>query len=224
MIHEGEGLAAKALEQLGISLEAAREKVEDLKPRSNVAPSGSPPFTKRTKNVLGLSLRESNQLGHSYIDTEHILLVLVREGEGVGCLVLLSLGVELPTVRQRVIQLLSGYQGSSVQNTAISRRSVERPRLIEPEPSGSIQRVGKEWTGRVVRAGRTPPDYEAAHKELEDMLESVGIAVDVPGVSRVAVSSVETDQGPGLELSISARVEDESDVWVDDTDARERRW
>jgi len=84
LIHEGEGVAAKALEQLEISLEAVREKVEETVVLSGTAPTGSPPFTPRAKKVLELSLREAMQLGHNYIGTEHMLLGLVREGEGAG--------------------------------------------------------------------------------------------------------------------------------------------
>src|ERR1700676_88307 len=110
LIHEGEGVAAKALESLGISLEAVREKVEETMGVAGTAPSGSPPFTPRAKKVLELSLREALQLGHNYIGTEHMLLGLVREGEGVAAQVLVSLGADLARVRQQVIQLLSGYQ------------------------------------------------------------------------------------------------------------------
>jgi ATP-dependent Clp protease ATP-binding subunit ClpC len=110
LIHEGEGLAAKALEQMGISLEAVREKVEETIGPAGAAPTGSPPFTPRAKKVLELSLREALQLGHNYIGTEHMLLGLVREGEGVAAQVLQSLGADLSKVRQQVIQLLSGYQ------------------------------------------------------------------------------------------------------------------
>jgi ATP-dependent Clp protease ATP-binding subunit ClpC len=110
LIHEGEGVAAKALESLGISLEAVREKVEETIGPAGSATTGSPPFTPRAKKVLELSLREALQLGHNYIGTEHMLLGLVREGEGVAATVLVSLGADLSRVRQQVIQLLSGYQ------------------------------------------------------------------------------------------------------------------
>src|ERR1700742_2544851 len=112
LIHEGEGLAAKALESLGISLEAVREKVEETIGPAGSSTMGSPPFTPRAKKVLELSLREALQLGHNYIGTEHMLLGLVREGEGVAAQVLVSLGADLSRVRQQVIQLLSGYVGS----------------------------------------------------------------------------------------------------------------
>lgn len=111
LIHEGEGVAAKALESLGISLEAVRAQVEEIIGQGGSSPSGHIPFTPRAKKVLELSLREALQLGHNYIGTEHILLGLIREGEGVAAQVLVKLGADLGRVRQQVIQLLSGYQG-----------------------------------------------------------------------------------------------------------------
>ena len=112
LIHEGEGVAAKALESLGISLEAVRSQVEEIIGQGSQSPSGHIPFTPRAKKVLELSLREALQLGHNYIGTEHILLGLIREGEGVAAQVLVKLGADLSRVRQQVIQLLSGYSGS----------------------------------------------------------------------------------------------------------------
>jgi ATP-dependent Clp protease ATP-binding subunit ClpC len=111
LIHEGEGVAAKALESLSISLEAVRSQVEEIIGQGGSSPSGHIPFTPRAKKVLELSLREALQLGHNYIGTEHILLGLIREGEGVAAQVLVKLGADLSRVRQQVIQLLSGYQG-----------------------------------------------------------------------------------------------------------------
>src|SRR5581483_5648577 len=108
LIHEGEGVAAKALESLGIALEGVRQQVEEIIGQGQQAPSGHIPFTPRAKKVLELSLREALQLGHNYIGTEHILLGLIREGEGVAAQVLVKLGAELTRVRQQVIQLLSG--------------------------------------------------------------------------------------------------------------------
>src|SRR5205809_1449265 len=114
LIHEGEGVAAKSLESLGISLEGVRSQVEEIIGQGQQAPSGHIPFTPRAKKVLELSLREALQLGHNYIGTEHILLGLIREGEGVAAQVLHKLGADLNRVRQQVIQLLSGYTGSEV--------------------------------------------------------------------------------------------------------------
>src|SRR6201992_64873 len=111
LIHEGEGVAAKSLESLGISLEGVRSQVEEIIGQGQQAPSGHIPFTPRAKKVLELSLREALQLGHNYIGTEHILLGLIREGDGVAAQVLVNLGADLNQVRQQVIQLLHGYRG-----------------------------------------------------------------------------------------------------------------
>src|ERR1700728_4001813 len=111
LIREGEGVAAHALESLGISLEGVRQQVEEIIGRGQQAPpSGHIPLTPRTKKVLELSLREALRLGHNYIGTEHILLGLIREGDGVAAQVLVMLGADLNRVRQQVIQLLHGYQ------------------------------------------------------------------------------------------------------------------
>ncbi|MGI9610582.1 MAG: Clp protease N-terminal domain-containing protein, partial [Acidimicrobiia bacterium] len=118
LIHEGEGVAAKALESLSISLEGVREQVQDIIGQGSSSPSGHIPFTPRANKVLELSLREALQLGHNYIGTEHILLGLIREGEGVAAQVLVKLGADLSRVRQQVIQLLSGYSGPSSQGSA----------------------------------------------------------------------------------------------------------
>src|ERR1700733_13708703 len=108
LIHEGEGVAAKALESLGVSLERGREKVEETIGPAGSSTTGSPPFTPRAIKVLELTLREALQLGHNYIGTEHILLGLVREGEGVAAQVLVSLGADLSSVRQQVLRLVAG--------------------------------------------------------------------------------------------------------------------
>jgi len=111
LIREGDGVAAKALESLGISLDAVRQEVEEIIGRGQQTPSEHIPFTPRAKKVLELSLRESKQLGHNYIGTEHILLGLLREGDGVAAQVLVKLGADQNRVRQQVIQLLHGYHG-----------------------------------------------------------------------------------------------------------------
>jgi len=99
LIHEGEGVAARVLEQLGISVDAARAQVEEIIGQGQTAPAGHIPFTPRAKKVLELSLREALQLGHNYIGTEHILLGLLREAQGVAGQVLQKLGADLPRVR-----------------------------------------------------------------------------------------------------------------------------
>src|SRR5664280_160220 len=118
LIHEGEGVAAKALESLGISLEAVREQVEEIIGQGQQAPTGHIPFTPRAKKVLELSLREALQINHTYIGTEHILLGLIREGEGVAAQVLIKLGADLNRVRTQVLQLLSGFQAGKESTTA----------------------------------------------------------------------------------------------------------
>jgi ATP-dependent Clp protease ATP-binding subunit ClpC len=113
LVHEGEGVAARALDSMSITLESIRREVQDAIGQGQAAPTGHIPFTPRAKKVLELSLREALQLGHNYIGTEHILLGLIREGEGVAAQVLEKLGVDLDRVRQAVIQLLSGYQAGA---------------------------------------------------------------------------------------------------------------
>jgi ATP-dependent Clp protease ATP-binding subunit ClpC len=114
LIHEGEGVAAKALKSLGISLDAVRQQVEEIIGQGQQAPSGHIPFTPRAKKVLELSLREARRLGHNYIGTEHILLGLIHEGDGVGAQVLRGFGVDFNRARQQIIQLLHGWQEEEV--------------------------------------------------------------------------------------------------------------
>ena len=111
LVHEDEGVAARALKSLNIRLDAVRGEVEEIIGQGGSPPSDHIPFTPRAKKVLELSLREAIQLGHNYIGTEHILLGLVREGEGVACQVLVKLGADLPKVRARVLQLVAESPG-----------------------------------------------------------------------------------------------------------------
>ena len=113
LVHEGDGVAARALASLDVSLEDVRREVEQIIGRGQKTPAGHIPFTPRAKKVLELSLREALQLGHNYIGTEHILLGLVREGEGIAAQVLVALGADLERVRQAVIRLLEGYVAGS---------------------------------------------------------------------------------------------------------------
>ena len=125
LIHEGEGVAAKALESLGISLEAVREQVEEIIGQGQQAPTGHIPFTPRAKKVLEFSMREALQINHPYIGTEHILLGLIREGEGVAAQVLIKLGADLNRVRNQVLQLLSGYQGKEAATAGAPESSAQ---------------------------------------------------------------------------------------------------
>jgi ATP-dependent Clp protease ATP-binding subunit ClpC len=155
LIHEGEGVAAKSLESLGISLEGVRSQVEEIIGQGQQAPSGHIPFTPRAKKVLELSLREALQLGHNYIGTEHILLGLIREGEGVAAQVLVKLGAELTRVRQQVIQLLSGYQGKETAEAGTGGRGGAGARPIRPQPDGG-------GDGRQARPGHRPREGNRA--------------------------------------------------------------
>jgi len=187
LIHEGEGVAAKALEQLGISLEAVREKVEETIGLSGTAPTGSPPFTPRAKKVLELSLREALQLGHNYIGTEHMLLGLVREGEGVAAQVLVSLGADLARVRQQVIQLLSGYQGKESVGAGPGSPASETP-------SGSpvLDQFGRNLT-QLARDGKLDPVI-GREKEIERVMQVLSrrtknnpVLIGEPGVGKTAI-------------------------------------
>jgi len=148
LVREDEGVAARALESLGISLAAVRQQVEEIIGQGEQAPSGHIPFTPRAKKVLELSRRESRQLGHNYIGTEHILLGLIREGDGVAAQVLVTLGADLNRMRQQVIQLLHGHSAEE----PISARSAglelslptvqARLKAVEQRLAAIEQRVG----------------------------------------------------------------------------------
>ena len=147
LIHEGEGVAAKALESLGISLEAVRAQVEEIIGQGQQAPMGHIPFTPRAKKVLELSMREALQLNHPYIGTEHILLGLIREGEGVAAQVLIKLGADLNRVRNQVLQLLSGFQGNEKPSTS---GAPEAP----PQQQGGNQTILDQFGRNLTQAAR----------------------------------------------------------------------
>ena len=185
LIHEGEGVAAKALESLGISLESVREQVQEIIGQGQQSPSGHIPFTPRAKKVLELSLREALQLGHNYIGTEHILLGLIREGEGVAAQVLIKLGADLNRVRQQVLQLLSGYQGGKEPATTGP---------AEGTPSGSLvlDQFGRNLT-QGAREGKLDPvigrgqEIERVMQVLSRRTKNNPILIGEPGVGKTAV-------------------------------------
>src|ERR1043166_3985026 len=187
LIHEGEGVAAKALESLGISLEGVRQQVEEIIGQGQQAPSGHIPFTPRAKKVLELSLREALQLGHNYIGTEHILLGLIREGEGVAAQVLVKLGADLNRVRQQVIQLLSGYQGKEPAAAGTGAQG-------EAAPSTSLvlDQFGRNLT-QAAREGKLDPVI-GREKEIERVMQVLSrrtknnpVLIGEPGVGKTAV-------------------------------------
>ena len=187
LIHEGEGVAAKALESLGIALEGVRQQVEEIIGQGQQAPSGHIPFTPRAKKVLELSLREALQLGHNYIGTEHILLGLIREGEGVAAQVLVKLGADLNRVRQQVLQLLSGYQGKEPAEGSSGGRG-------EGTPSSSLvlDQFGRNLT-QSAREGKLDPVI-GREKEIERVMQVLSrrtknnpVLIGEPGVGKTAV-------------------------------------
>ncbi|MCW2601031.1 MAG: NDP-hexose 4-ketoreductase [Frankiales bacterium] len=185
LIHEGEGVAAKALESLGISLEGVRSQVEEIIGQGQQAPSGHIPFTPRAKKVLELSLREALQLGHNYIGTEHILLGLIREGEGVAAQVLVKLGADLNRVRQQVIQLLSGYQGKEPA-------AAGGPAEGTPSTSLVLDQFGRNLT-QAARESKLDPVI-GREKEIERVMQVLSrrtknnpVLIGEPGVGKTAV-------------------------------------
>jgi ATP-dependent Clp protease ATP-binding subunit ClpC len=189
LIHEGEGVAAKALESLGISLEAVRNQVEEIIGQGGSSPSGHIPFTPRAKKVLELSLREALQLGHNYIGTEHILLGLIREGEGVAAQVLVKLGADLSRVRQQVIQLLSGYSGGKEGATAGAG-----PSGSQETPAGSmvLDQFGRNLT-QLAREKKLDPVI-GRERELERVMQVLSrrtknnpVLIGEPGVGKTAI-------------------------------------
>ena len=185
LIHEGEGVAAKGLESLGISLEAVRSQVEEIIGQGQQAPSGHIPFTPRAKKVLELSLREALQLGHNYIGTEHILLGLIREGEGVAAQVLVKLGADLSRVRQQVIQLLSGYQGKEAVAAGGPAEGQQSTSLV-------LDQFGRNLT-QAAREGKLDPVI-GREKEIERVMQILSrrtknnpVLIGEPGVGKTAV-------------------------------------
>ncbi len=186
LIHEGEGVAAKALEALGISLEAVREQVEEIIGQGQQAPTGHIPFTPRAKKVLELSMREALQINHPYIGTEHILLGLIREGEGVAAQVLIQLGADLNRVRNQVLQLLSGFQGKEAATAGAPETG--------PQQQGSsiLDQFGRNLT-QAARENKLDPVI-GREKEIERVMTVLSrrtknnpVLIGEPGVGKTAV-------------------------------------
>ena len=185
LIHEGEGVAAKALEALGISLDGVREQVQEIIGQGQTAPTGHIPFTPRAKKVLELSLREALQLGHSYIGTEHLLLGLIREGEGVAAQVLTKLGADTNRVRQQVIQLLSGFQGKEAVQVGGENNAPQKGSQI-------LDQFGRNLT-QAAAEGKLDPVI-GREKEIERVMQILSrrsknnpVLIGEPGVGKTAV-------------------------------------
>ncbi|CEP26549.1 chaperone clpC (Clp-family ATP-binding protease) (ATP-dependent Clp protease ATP-binding subunit) [Propionibacterium freudenreichii subsp. freudenreichii] len=190
LIHEGEGVAAKALEQMGISLEAVREQVIEIIGQGSTPPTGHIPFTPRAKKVLEYSLREALQMNHSYIGTEHILLGLIREGEGVAAQVLIKLGADLNRVRTTVLQLLSGYQEEGGGQPATAGAPEMGPGTSTN--NGALDQFGRNLT-QAARDNKLDPVI-GRQKEVERVMTVLSrrtknnpVLIGEPGVGKTAV-------------------------------------
>ena len=194
LIHEGEGVAARALEGLGINLESVRSQVVEIIGQGSQAPTGHIPFTPRAKKVLELSLREALQLGHNYIGTEHILLGLIREGEGVAAQVLRKLGAELHKVRQTVIQLLSGVQGEGGEGEPSRSGGSSRSSSGDSGGTGSavLDQFGRNLTTLArerkldVVIGRAN-EIERVMQVLSRRTKNNPVLIGEPGVGKTAI-------------------------------------
>ena len=203
LIHEGQGVAARALESLGISLEDVRRNVEEIIGRGQETPSGHIPFTPRAKKVLELSLRESQHLGHDYIGTEHILLGLIREGEGVAAQVLVKLGADLNRVRQQVIQLLHGER-------------------LWQEPETTGPRAGPAGRGE----RRLHSELHAIELRLSAVEQRVGIGPDSSDLDR-QIAQVRRDKESAIDAQSfgrAARLRDKEKQLITEKAARQEEW
>lgn len=190
LIHEGDGVAAQALTALDISLEAVRSQVEEIIGQGNETPAGHIPFTPRAKKVIELSLREALQLGHNYIGTEHVLLGLIREGEGVAAQVLVKLGAELTTVRRQVIEILTNYQGKLVESGGGFFGGTYVQRLLLRDLS--------ELNSKIQEAERNLAKYRAQRVEVTAALQKQSSSVPVPNVENM-VTDLNKPDDPGVE-------------------------
>ena len=204
LIHEGEGVAAKALESLGISLDLVRGQVEEIIGKGGSTPSGHIPFTPRAKKVLELSLREALQLGHNYIGTEHVLLGLIREGEGVAAQVLVKLGADLPRVREQVIQQLSAYGSDTGGSGEKKKAGATAGRSGGSAASGSqvLDQFGRNLTQLAKDSALDPVigrqrEFTRVMQILSRRTKNNPVLVGEPGVGKTAIVE-------GLAQSIAA--------------------
>ena len=214
LIHEGEGVAAKALESLGISLEAVRQQVEEIIGQGQQAPSGHIPFTPRAKKVLELSLREALQLGHNYIGTEHILLGLIREGDGVAAQVLIKLGADLNRVRQQVIALLHEQQseGRETVHAELWAGLVDgsERRLLSALQAG-VSAIESRLAVIEQRVG-TGPDASDLDQQIEQVRAERAAAADAEDYEQAALLR---DRGKQLLTEKAARQEEWAAAYPD---------
>ena len=187
LIHEGHGVAAGALEALGITDEAVRQQIDETVGRGKKpARSGHIPFTPRAKKSLELSLREALQLGHNYIGTEHILLGLIREGEGPAAQVLTAMGADLDTVREQVIEILHGRQPKDESGTRRSGKGGRRKRKLLAEILDRLESIDSRLSAVEQRVG-TGPDLRDIDKEIKQTRRDKESAIDAQDFETAAV-------------------------------------
>lgn len=192
LIREGEGVAAKALQMLGVKLDPAREQLIEIIGKGEIEDKGHIPFTPRAKRVLELSLREGLQLGHNYIGTEHILLGLIREGEGVGCQVLNKLGIELSTIRDNVNQLLSGYQSNTSEEGGETVGVGGSSQRNQKSGSAILDQFGRNLSA-AAREGKLDPvigretEMQRVMQILSRRTKNNPVLIGEPGVGKTAV-------------------------------------
>ena len=187
LIHEGHGVAAGALEALGITDEAVRQQIEEIVGRGKKpARSGHIPFTPRAKKSLELSLREALQLGHNYIGTEHILLGLIREGEGPAAQVLTAMGADLDMVREQVIEILHDRQPKDESGTRRSGKGGRRKRKLLAEILDRLESIDSRLSAVEQRVG-TGPDLRDIDKEIKQTRHDKQSAIDAQDFETAAV-------------------------------------
>ena len=193
LIREQDGIAAKALESLNISLEDVHAQVEDLIGRGTFVPTGHIPFTPRAKKVLELSLREALQLGHNYIGTEHILLGLVRENEGVAARILLDFDADSEKIRNEVIRMLSG-PGGRRQGSGSGSGGAQAPSGSGEGKKSSklLDQFGRNLT-KLAAEGKLDPvvgretEIERIMQILSRRTKNNPVLIGEPGVGKTAV-------------------------------------
>ena len=192
LISEGEGVAAKALETMGIKGEAVRASVIEIIGEGEKPVEGHIPFTPRAKRVFELSLREALQLGHNYIGTEHLLLGLLKEGEGVAAQVLTKQGADLAQVRQTVIQMLSGYQRGDEEGRESVGAGVGGSGGPERSNSAILEQFGRNLT-QAARENKLDPvigrrvEMERVMQVLSRRTKNNPVLIGEPGVGKTAV-------------------------------------
>ncbi|WP_371177235.1 ATP-dependent Clp protease ATP-binding subunit [Buchananella felis] len=185
LISEGEGVAAKALESHDVTQEAVREQVVELIGKSGEAPTNNLPFTQRVKSVFQLALREALQLGHNYIGTEHLLLGLLKEGEGTAIKVLSNLGADVAAIRETVLKMVSDHQGRAPVTAG-------GPKEATPSGSAVLDQYGRNLS-QAAREGKLDPvigrkdEMERVMQILSRRTKNNPVLVGEPGVGKTAV-------------------------------------